>query len=300
MSKNNFIKISAAVFIFLGIIISLFPPFEFSKRNILPVKKYDFLFGNNRKDIALRYDYFYMKFYDKDTLAYYKYLWKDYDFTLYISSADTFSTARKYLFKISKLQKFRSKYPEYSDMNDSTLAAKLAQKYPDAYGDLPGKVKKKDTSNPYDQFDEKTSGFVFKHYVPSWVKNLDNQNNQKPWEKDWNKKPNPFDQFDPTTAKLVNGNYTSFDDKVEDAVNYIEVKNEYLKSPDDWDYKYITRIDSIKKFNEYNIAKPIYYLLDRKILFGELIVEYILDFFVSIIVGYLISKLKLKVRKAEI
>ncbi|MHB8483272.1 MAG: hypothetical protein ACYDBV_11165, partial [Nitrospiria bacterium] len=49
---------------------------------------------------------------------------------------------------VPELQNFRSKYPEYSGMNDSTLAAKLASKYPDAYGDLPGKVKSLGTNIP--------------------------------------------------------------------------------------------------------------------------------------------------------
>ncbi len=39
-----------------------------------------------------------------------------------------------------ELENFRKKYPQYSDIDDATLANKLAQKYPDAYGDLPGKV----------------------------------------------------------------------------------------------------------------------------------------------------------------
>lgn len=41
---------------------------------------------------------------------------------------------------IPEIQKFREKYPDYSDIDDVTLASKLATKYPDAYGDLPGKV----------------------------------------------------------------------------------------------------------------------------------------------------------------
>ena len=41
---------------------------------------------------------------------------------------------------VPELQKFREKYPDYGDLDDATLAGKLATKYPDAYGDLPGKV----------------------------------------------------------------------------------------------------------------------------------------------------------------
>lgn len=39
-----------------------------------------------------------------------------------------------------ELDNFRAKYPQYGDLDDATLASKLAAKYPDAYGDLPGKV----------------------------------------------------------------------------------------------------------------------------------------------------------------
>lgn len=41
---------------------------------------------------------------------------------------------------IQELYNFRAKYPEYSDMSDADLAKSLAIKYPDAYGDLPGKL----------------------------------------------------------------------------------------------------------------------------------------------------------------
>lgn len=41
---------------------------------------------------------------------------------------------------VQELDKFRSKYPEYGDLDDSSLAGMLSKKYPDAYGDLPGKV----------------------------------------------------------------------------------------------------------------------------------------------------------------
>lgn len=41
---------------------------------------------------------------------------------------------------IPELIKFRQKYPEYQDINDEELASKLAQKYPEAYSDLPKKL----------------------------------------------------------------------------------------------------------------------------------------------------------------
>lgn len=41
---------------------------------------------------------------------------------------------------VQELENFRAKYPDYSDLSDIDLANKLAQKFPDAYGDLPSKV----------------------------------------------------------------------------------------------------------------------------------------------------------------
>jgi hypothetical protein len=52
---------------------------------------------------------------------------------------------------IPELVKFREKYPDYGDMDDSTLAQKLASKYPDAYGDLPGKVEKPDDTITHEE-----------------------------------------------------------------------------------------------------------------------------------------------------
>lgn len=41
---------------------------------------------------------------------------------------------------LQELTNFRQKYPDYGDMDDVTLATKLAAKFPDAYGDLPSRV----------------------------------------------------------------------------------------------------------------------------------------------------------------
>jgi len=212
MDKNYFIKISAVIFILLAVIISLFPPFEFSRRNISPVKKYDFIFSTNKKNIILDYHNFQKKFYRLDTLAYYKALWKDAKFSFYRISVDTFYTARKFLFK----KHTESKRPKWSG------------------------------------------------------------------EK-WN-------------PEIEQKSYTKvrYNDNVEDAVNYNKVKNKYLNSPNNWDFKYITQYDSAKKYDEYNISKPIYYSLSRKMLLGELLVEYILACLISISVGYLISRLRFR------
>lgn len=61
MAINPFIKKSLEIFVFLAIIISLFPPFEFhlakeeyhGTSHVLPVKKYDFLFGDGKKLVDL-------------------------------------------------------------------------------------------------------------------------------------------------------------------------------------------------------------------------------------------------------
>lgn len=41
---------------------------------------------------------------------------------------------------VAELERFKRKYPQYDDLDDSAIANKLATKYPDAYGDLPSKV----------------------------------------------------------------------------------------------------------------------------------------------------------------
>ena len=41
---------------------------------------------------------------------------------------------------IPELANFRKKYPQYGDVDDAQLASMLAKKYPEAYGDLPGKL----------------------------------------------------------------------------------------------------------------------------------------------------------------
>ncbi|MDD1776244.1 MAG: hypothetical protein LUP94_02695 [Candidatus Methanomethylicus sp.] len=42
---------------------------------------------------------------------------------------------------VQELDNFRKKYPDYNDLGDAELAGMLAKKYPDAYGDLPSKIK---------------------------------------------------------------------------------------------------------------------------------------------------------------
>ncbi len=242
MDKNNFIKISAAIFILLAFIISLFPPFEFGNEklrtlserksnsdivNKLPIKQYDFIFGSNKKSFTLEYYSFNEKFNDKNSLEDYKKLNSDYGFYFISSSADSFYTAKRYLYK------------------DTTSKENIKNKG--------GKTKYK--------FDFSKSN----SYEGLLLAQNDSQTN----------------------------NIIKYDDDGSntDAINYKEVKEDYNKAPGNWDFKYIDRIDSIKKYDEYKIAQPIYYLLDRKILLGELLVEYILAFFISLVIGYLTERI---------
>ncbi len=41
---------------------------------------------------------------------------------------------------IPELLKFREKFPQYNDLDDKTIAGRLATKFPDAYGDLPQRL----------------------------------------------------------------------------------------------------------------------------------------------------------------
>lgn len=50
--------------------------------------------------------------------------------------------------QVPELQRFRAKYPEYGDMDDAALADRLAAKYPEAYSDLPGKVRSETPEPP--------------------------------------------------------------------------------------------------------------------------------------------------------
>ena len=280
MNKNTFIKISAAIFILLAVIISLFPPFEFGNEklrtlserksnsdivNKLPIKQYDFIFGNNKKSFALGYHSFTEKFYDKNSLEDYKKLNSDYGFYFLSSSTDTFFTAKRYLYK------------------DTTS--------------------KENTKNKGDKTKYKFN-FTEPSYQRDWRKisplldpKANNNNDKTKYKFDFSKSSNYVDPIFGNYKANENDSQTNnrikYDDDGSntDAINYNEVKEDYNKEPNNWDFKYINRIDSIKKYEKYKIALPIYYLLDRKILLGELLVEYILAFFISLVIGYLIERI---------
>ena len=246
MGKNDFIKISATLFVLLAIIISLFPPFKFNTKgekyineggyffniyNKLPVKKYDFIFSDNKKYIVLAYYDFFKKFYDKDSVLYYKNIWRDKKFNFNLASTDTFLTASRYLYQI---------------MPNTKIVHKSA------VDDL--------LSNP-------------KNYLPDYNNYGDTTTNNFRYEIEGN--------------RIIK--YYNHETNI-DAVNYNEVKGKYDKSPYDWNYKYVFNVDSVKKYIEYSITQPVYILLDRSLLFEELVVEYILAFFISVIIGFIIQK----------
>ncbi|MGD1006042.1 MAG: hypothetical protein ABR980_02285 [Ignavibacteriaceae bacterium] len=266
MEKNNFIKASIAIFIFLGIIISLFPPFEFGRSSYnLPIKKYDIIFGSIKKYIIVSYDTLQLKFYNLDSLeyykGYYKNLWGDCDFILRQTSTDTFYTTHKFLFKKSAGSK-SGLMPIGIKIEDGAKYTKDKDGYWQYAGisDQPS-----EQSAPVSRFGN-TSDKIIEIYGDKFTR-----------DKDGN-------------LRLIE----NYDDKVEDAINYNEVRNDYEKSPRNWDFKYVKIIDSVKKYDEYTVAKPVYYLLDRKIILNELFVEYILAFFISIILGYGADKITTK------
>ena len=211
------IKISLIIFVFLALLISLFPPFEFGHMintvddrityagvvDILPVKKYDFILNSNKKKIALGTITF-KKFYNKDSLAYYKGRFGDKKFTLIKSSVDSFFTYKKHL--------------------------------------------------EYDPAPSNRSGLDF------------------------------------TGDEIVEGIINNFDTSTLDAVNYQEVKIDFEKSPHEWAHSWVRNYDSTSKYQYYWFIQPVYYPLERHLLWSELLIEYILAVFVSLISGYLIKR----------
>jgi len=241
MKKYAFIEISIAIFVFLAVIISLFPPFEFGNEklktlferrgnsdiiNQLPIKSYDFILGKNKKYFKLGTYRFQKTFDNKDSIQSNIKEWNnwgDKSFRLAGIKIDSFYTAQKKLFRIhsSKMIQFNK------------ILLKM--------------------SNDYDY-----SNGIFSYMTEG--------------------------------DKIIK--YTN-DPTNKDAINYKEVENEYKKSnPYEWSFKHILKLDSIKKYEIYSITQPKYFLLDRKILLSELLVEYIIAFLVSIILGYTIQKFR--------
>lgn len=227
MLKIPSIKVSFAIFIFLALIISLFPPFEFGNEKLkemgftfvadnLPVKKYDFIFNSNKKYLAIGHNTFRAKFYSKDSIEQIRNNWNDNAYKFIGSSADSFFTKKDFLF----------------------------------------------------------------HYVKSQeTKILPQQNIQSGWVNGYKQRKFNLSYLD---EREIIG--------VEMAINYKEVKNEYDKSPNNWGVKYVNVLDSVRNYDEYEIKQPNYYLLDRKLIWSEFFVEFILAVWFSLISGYLINK----------
>jgi hypothetical protein len=92
--------------------------------------------------------------------------------------------------------------------------------------------------------------------------------------------------------KPVNVGWSWDDFLVESAENYNEIKNEFKMNPEEWTSRSEESIDSVKNYRLYNIKKPEYYLLNREVLTPELIINYVLSFFISIAFGFLIATFK--------
>jgi hypothetical protein len=239
--STPFIKISLIIFIFLALIISLFPPFEFGNEKLrtlherntysdiaekLPIKKYDFILNDNKKNIILGSYIFLQKFYNKDSLNFYKDKWSDKIFNFDSTSVDSFFTAKRVLF------------PFIVNKMDSDKRKKILTLL-------------------------KWSNF-------NWKGNYEWMNDN------YNKYGRFFKYNDDETDK--------------DAINFNQVKNDYEKSPNNWDYKYLEVFDSTKKYDAFDITQPVYYLLERNLIWSELLVEYILAVLISIISGYIIQR----------
>jgi hypothetical protein len=279
MDKNTFIKISAALFVFFSLIISLFPPFEFGNEKLrtlqernanskiidtLPIKQYDFIFHNNKKYFVLDSTGF-QKLLAKESLEFYKEKWKDKEFK-FIRSIDSFFTAKGFLYPIFSNERYEN--------GSRKINTKLNYK---EYGLV----------ILHQRLDEMPSNYfinyseVFKHQMLSpqeeWM-----LNQQQHFIK------SKMKETDPSLED---------DDFIKNAINYWDVKREYEKEPY-WNWTILFHFDSSGKYEEYNITQPVYYLLDRNILFNELLVEYILALFVSLVTGYIIQKINLKLKKS--
>lgn len=241
MMNTTFIKISLIIFVFLALLISLFPPFEFGNEklrtlheresysdiaNKLPVKRYDFIFNDNKKDISLDSNYIRKYFNNKESLEYYKKLWSDSKFE-FSRSVDSFFTPKGFI------------YPLF-----------LNERYPTGVRKINYRLNYKDFG-------------------------LDNRQ---------------ISEFSSNDEIMEWKHKEGYDDLIKEAINYIYVRKEYEKEPDNWWWNLFYHFDSAGKYDAYNISKPVYYLLDRNLIWSELVVEYILAILISVISGYLIHK----------
>lgn len=95
--------------------------------------------------------------------------------------------------------------------------------------------------------------------------------------------------------KQIRFNYFDWDRtenerSIKQAKNYKLIKNEFEKNPEEWTTRIESQIDSVKNYKLYSIKKPEYYLLSREVITSELIINYILSFFVGIGLSFFILK----------
>jgi hypothetical protein len=294
MDKNTFIKISAALFVFLSLIISLFLPFEFGNEKLrtlqernanskiidtLPIKQYDFIFHNNKKYFVLDSTVF-QKLLAKESLEFYKEKWKDKEFK-FIRSIDSFFTAKGFLFspfseeRDSNGKRMITKninYKDYGLVYHRYNLNEMPKNYKISYEEVPSDKEKfiiqasLDASYPLlEDSDYVWQDIIALHY------------NENRSFKDWVR-----EQSQNTINMIGIKSYS---------VNYKDVESEYERDPFSWNWGMFFQLDSTGNYEEYEVTQPVYYLLDRNILFSELVVEYILALFVSLVTGYITEKI---------
>ena len=269
-------KIGIIIFIPLAIIISLFPPFEFGNEKlrtlserkinskivgILPIKEYDFIFNSNKKYFALDSTIFY-KLFAIDSVEFYKEKWNDKKFQ-FDHSIDSFFTAKGFLYPTFLKERY----------NNGVRKLNVNLNYKD-YGLVNIRYRLDEMPKNYSiNYDE-----VFKNQVLS---------PQQQWMLNHQEKfiTDKMKRTDPSIEDA---------DFIKDAVNYWDVRSEYNKEPFYWNWSIFFHFDSSAKYDAYNITQPVYYLLDRKLLISELLINHLLAFFVTIGIGLLFVKIKKK------
>jgi hypothetical protein len=133
------------------------------------------------------------------------------------------------------------------------------------------------------------SGFIYPLFLneryPNGVRKLNDKLNYKDFGLDKRQQISEFGNND----DLRPWKQTENEDLYKNAINYIYVKKEYEKEPNIWQLVPLYHFDSAGKYDVYNVSNPVYYLLERKILLSELLVEYIIAMLISLLSGYLIQ-----------
>lgn len=278
------LKIGIIIFIPLGILISLFPPFNWDIpsnrkdiynyleiRDFLPLKKYSFIFDGNKKIVPVGTVIFGKKYYQQDSVKLKKVLSDAIEFQ-YWEGIDTFYNYEPvaYEIKINNSQsEFTSKLGKQKPKNEIYYAP---SEFPDS--SALGNQRRKDEI----------------YYAPSEFTSDGVLINQKPKDKIY------YDPSEFTSDRKVytlEDLFEKKDDIIKRAKNYNDIKERYLKNPDGWDVRYNKTYANSKIYYQYTIKKPNYYLLQRTLILSELFVNYLLAFFVSIGIGLIFKKFRL-------